>query len=71
MVLLPLWTNFLLRTIGWEITLSGQGWLSNALHSAGIISSPLSILDSRSAVQLGVVDNYLIFMVLPIYVAPA
>lgn len=66
--LIPLWTNFLLRTIGWQIILSGDGWLSKLLLSGGIISHPLAILSTREAVQIGVVYNYLIFMILPIYV---
>ncbi|RKR20099.1 ABC transporter permease [Arthrobacter oryzae] len=67
-VLVPLWTNFLLRTIGWQIILSGDGWLSKALMSAGIIHQPLNILFTRDAVEIGVVYNYLIFMILPLYV---
>jgi spermidine/putrescine transport system permease protein len=67
-VLIPLWTNFLLRTIGWQIILSGDGWLSKSLLAGGLISHPLQILSTREAVQIGVVYNYLIFMILPIYV---
>lgn len=36
---------------------------------SGLISQPLNLLDTRSAVQLGVVYNYLVYMILPIYVS--
>jgi spermidine/putrescine transport system permease protein len=43
--------------------------LSDALRSLGVISGPLSLLDSNAAVQLGIVYNYLPLMILPMYVA--
>lgn len=68
LTLLPMWINFLMRTIGWQITLAPEGWLSDLLQSAGLLSTPLELLDTRAAVQIGVVYNYLVFMILPIYV---
>lgn len=67
-LLIPIWTNYLLRVIGWQITLSSSGWLSTLLSSAHVISSPLDVLDTRLAVQIGIVYNYLVYMILPIYV---
>lgn len=67
LVLVPFWTNFLIRTIGWMIMLSPEGWLSSAAQAVGF--DPFSILYTRSAVLLGVVYNYLPLMILPLYVA--
>jgi spermidine/putrescine transport system permease protein len=69
LVLIPYWTNFLVRTIGWQISLSPDGFVSNALQSAHLIGSPLHLLYTSGAVQLGVVYNYLPLMILPLYVA--
>jgi len=69
MVLIPYWTSFLIRTIGWSIILSPNGWLSTWLQDIGLRHSPISVLYTRSAVQLGVVYNYLPLMILPLYVA--
>ncbi|THG29066.1 ABC transporter permease [Glaciibacter flavus] len=69
LVLVPFWTNFLVRTLGWQIVLSPRGFLSDALQNLGIIHGRLDILYTQSAVQLGVVYNYLPLMILPLYVA--
>lgn len=67
LVLVPFWANFLVRTIGWLIVLSPEGWLSQGLQSIGF--APLDILYTRPAVLLGVVYNYLPMMILPMFVA--
>jgi len=67
LVLVPFWTNFLVRTIGWMVVLSPEGWLSTALQAIGF--EPFSILNTRSAVLFGVVYNYLPLMILPLFVA--
>lgn len=69
LVLVPFWTNFLVRTLGWQIIMSPQGFLSRLMQHLGLIDGPLSILYTRGAVQLGVVYNYLPLMILPLYVA--
>ncbi|MCO5294892.1 MAG: ABC transporter permease [Homoserinimonas sp.] len=69
LVMVPYWTNFLVRTIGWQIILAPHGWLSAALNWLGLIDGSLDILYTRSAVLLGVVYNYLPLMILPLYVA--
>jgi ABC-type spermidine/putrescine transport system permease subunit II len=68
LVIIPYYTNFLVRTIGWRILLSPEGWLSHLLQTIGVRTSPLDILDTRTAVQLGVVYNYLPLMILPLIV---
>ncbi len=67
LVLVPFWTNFLVRTIGWQVILSPQGVLSQLLQAIGL--GPLEILYTRPAVLLGVVYNYLPLMILPLFVA--
>jgi spermidine/putrescine transport system permease protein len=69
LVLIPYWTNFLVRTIGWQITLSPEGFLSQGLQALGLRNGPLDVLYTMPAVQLGVVYNYLPLMILPLYVA--
>ncbi|EAR26266.1 spermidine/putrescine ABC transporter membrane component [marine actinobacterium PHSC20C1] len=69
MVMIPFWTNFLVRTIGWQIILAPSGLLSEALQSIGVLNEPLEILFTRTAVLIGVVYNYLPLMILPMFVA--
>lgn len=69
LVLIPFWTNFLIRTIGWQVIIAPEGWLSTALQSVGLLNGPLDLLYTRTAVLLGVVYNYLPLMILPLFVA--
>lgn len=69
LVIIPFWTSFLLRTFAWRIILSANGFTSNLLQDANLIGGPLQILDTRQAVQIGVVYNYLPLMVFPLFVA--
>ena len=69
LVLVPYWTNFLVRTLGWQITLSPQGYLSNFLQTIGLREGPLDVLYTALAVQIGVIYNYLPLMILPLFVA--
>lgn len=65
--ILPLWTNFLLRTYAWMVLLRDQGVINQFLTTLGIIEEPLKLLYTNGAVLLGMVYNFLPFMVLPIY----
>ncbi|WP_336646856.1 ABC transporter permease [Microbacterium sp. USHLN186] len=69
LVMVPFWTNFLVRTLGWQVILSPEGWLSSLLQGVGIIDGPIDVLYTRTAVLIGVVYNYLPLMILPLYVA--
>ena len=69
LLVVPFWTNFLIRTLSWRILLAPRGVASGALQDAGFINLPLQLLDTRLAVQLGVVYNYLPLMLLPLFVA--
>lgn len=69
LVLVPFWTNFLVRTLGWQIILAPEGFTSQLLQGIGILDGPLELLYTRAAVQIGVVYNYLPLMILPLFVA--
>lgn len=67
MVMVPFWTSFLIRTYAWITILSQQGLVNTVLLSAGLISEPLALLYTPFAIVLGLVYNFLPFMILPIY----
>jgi putrescine transport system permease protein len=69
LVILPFWTSFLIRVYAWMGILSGEGVLNQFLLWTGIISAPLTILNTNLAVYIGIVYTYLPFMILPIYAA--
>ena len=66
-VVLPFWTNFLIRTYAWIVLLNDVGPLNKALESLGVISEPLGLLYSEPAVIIGLLYAYLPLMILPIY----
>lgn len=63
--ILPMWMNFLLRTYAWVAILGKNGLLNSLLGIFGI--EPVSILYTNFAILLGMVYNFLPFMVLPIF----
>lgn len=67
MIILPFWTSFLIRVYAWIGILKGNGLLNNFLLALGLIDEPLAILQTQTAVYIGVVYSYLPFMVLPLY----
>ena len=67
MIILPFWTSFLIRVYAWMGILSTEGLLNQFLFWLGIIDEPLIILNTNTAVYIGIVYTYLPFMVLPIY----
>jgi len=68
-VTIPYWVNLLIRTVSMKFLLRDQGPLNDFLLGIGIIDSPLQIVNTNFAVQLGLFYSYLPFMVLPIYAA--
>nr|WP_092498312.1 ABC transporter permease subunit [Meinhardsimonia xiamenensis] len=66
-VILPFWTSFLIRVYSWMGILAQEGVLNRALMWLGLIDEPLMILNTPTAVYIGIVYTYLPFMVLPIY----
>ena len=67
LVMIPFWTSFLIRTYAWITILSKEGLVNAFLVSARIIPEPVTILYTPFAAVLGLVYNYLPFMILPIY----
>lgn len=67
LVMIPFWTNFLVRTYAWMIILRDKGLINSLLTQTGIITKPLPLLFNQNAVILGLFYGYLPFMVLPLY----
>ncbi|MDE6092493.1 MAG: ABC transporter permease [Ruminococcus sp.] len=64
-VMLPMWMNFLLRTYAWMTLLGNNGIINHILGMAGL--GPVKLINTSGAVVLGMVYNYLPFMILPLY----
>jgi spermidine/putrescine transport system permease protein len=67
LVVLPFWTNFLVRTYAWIVLLNSQGPLSGTLMGLGIIHEPLALLYTPGAIVAGLLYAYLPLMILPLY----
>jgi putrescine transport system permease protein len=67
LVILPFWTSFLIRVYAWIAILKPDGLLNQMLLWSGIVGEPLTILNTNTAVLIGIVYAYLPFMVLPLY----
>jgi spermidine/putrescine transport system permease protein len=67
LVMIPLWTNFLVRTYAWIFILRSEGLMNTLLLKLGVLDDPVQILYSDAAVLIGLVYGYLPFMVLPLY----
>ena len=65
LAIIPMWMNFLLRTYAWSAVLGREGILNTFLKTIGL--NPINILYTDTAVLLGMVYNFLPFMILPIY----
>ena len=63
--MLPMWMNFMLRILAWKLLLSKNGVINSILTSLGL--SRISIINTPAAVVLGMVYDFLPFMLLPIY----
>lgn len=66
-VLLPFWTSILVRTYGWMILLGRNGIVNRSLIEAGLITTPLPLLNNMNGVLIGMVHVLLPYMVFPIY----
>jgi putrescine transport system permease protein len=62
----PFWTSFLIRVYAWILILRDEGLFNTALLSLGVISEPVRLFSTETAVIIGIVYSYLPFMVLPI-----
>ena len=65
LVMLPMWMNFLLRTYAWMTLLEDNGIINNLLASMGF--GRLHMINTQGAVVLGMVYNYMPYMILPLY----
>ena len=67
LVMLPMWMNFLLRTYAWMSLLEDNGLINNMLAAIGL--PRVHMINTSGAVVLGMVYNYLPYMILPLYTA--
>ena len=67
LVILPFWTSFLIRVYAWIGILKPEGLLNQLLLATGVIDQPLVILNTHTAIYIGIVYSYLPFMILPLY----
>jgi len=65
LVMLPMWMNFLLRTYAWMTLLGNNGIINTFLGFFGI--GPFKLLNTQGAVVLGMIYNYIPYMILPLY----
>lgn len=65
LIMLPMWMNFLLRTYAWMSLLEHNGIINRFLGLLGV--GPFNMINTSGAVVLGMVYNYLPYMVLPLY----
>ncbi|MEE0968131.1 MAG: ABC transporter permease [Clostridia bacterium] len=65
LVMLPMWMNFLIRTYSWMSILEDTGFINSMLSAVGL--EPLHMINTSGAVVLGMVYNFLPYMILPIY----
>lgn len=65
LVMLPMWTNFLIRIYSWMTILGDTGIINTALEALGL--SSVQLINTSGAVILGMVYNFLPYMILPIY----
>jgi len=76
LLMVPFFTNYLLRTLSWQIVLQPKGFVSNFLQDThwftfgqALRDTPIKILKTRTAVQIAIVYNYLPLMIFPLWVA--
>jgi spermidine/putrescine transport system permease protein len=67
LVIIPFWTNFIVRTYAWMVILRENGLINTVLMRMGLINEPLQLLFTNGAVITGLVYGYLPFMILPLY----
>lgn len=68
-VVLPFWTNFLIRTYAWIVLLNNEGLVNRLLRATGVIDDPVALMNNRFGIVVGLVYGYLPLAVLPLYAA--
>lgn len=66
-VLLPFWTNLLVRSYGWILILNPRGMINEALMGLGLIDQPLELVYNTMGVLIGMSQIMLPYMILPLY----
>lgn len=69
LVILPFFVTFLIRTIAWKTILADEGWVVSALGAIGLLPDEGRLLSTSWAVIGGLTYNWIIFMILPLYVS--
>lgn len=69
LVMLPFWTSWVIRTYAWMMILGDDGVLNGVLAGLGVVSEPITILNTDFAVVLGMTYGFLPFAILPLYVS--
>lgn len=69
LITVPYWVNLLIRTVSMKFLIRDTGPINEALLALGVIDTPLRLINTDVAVQLGLFYSYLPFMVLPVYAA--
>lgn len=69
LVILPFFVTFLIRTIAWKTILADNGWVVDALDAIGLLPADGRLLSTSWAVIGGLTYNWIIFMILPLYVS--
>lgn len=69
LVILPFWSNYLIRSYAWIVLLNPEGLINRFLIGIGLIGEPLPLLYNRFAIVVGLLYAYLPFMVLSLYSA--
>ncbi|MEH6589529.1 MAG: ABC transporter permease subunit [Halioglobus sp.] len=67
LIIIPFWTSFLLRIYAWMVMLGKHGLINNMLLASGLITEPLQLMYTDTAVYIGIVYTYVPFMILPLY----
>ena len=67
LVVIPFWTNMLIRTYAWQILFSGTGWLARAAASLGLIAAGDALYPSAPAVFVVLLCDFLPVLALPLY----
>ncbi len=67
MVIIPFWTNLLIRTYAWQILLANDSVIANTFRALGLMVEGQSLVPSLGAIYIGMICDFLPYMVLPVY----
>ena len=69
LLIIPFWTSFLIRTLAWRTLLAADGPIRDVFNFLHLHEGQLAVLDTQTAVRIGIVYGYLPLMALPLFVA--